>query len=355
MSNRIFTRSPYWVSIAGSPNDVCRVDLYIWNGTVGSSAPATPTRVLQKPIPTSDVATCVFNISPFLREYISFDYEPLNYNTLDYIDTAEFCNVIVKKYLNGVLSTTTTYVCLDGYTEYAFGYNDSLNDFFLDEGTYYYYYDSTGAISDLNKRTGTINLNNGTGWTVKYTDLVNASTYTATPITNNDLLSFPRVYSTYWVHGNKLEIINGSSVVQATYYFRPQEEGKYPVQYLDFINRYGVWQKVFLFKASKASITSIGGTDYTKNSESVNYVTSAAQKGDMNVNGTKSIKCNTGWVSEDFSDLMQQLLLSERILLNAEPVKLKTKSIDKHTHLIDKLINYTIEFEYAFDMVNNLM
>lgn len=355
MSNRIFTRSPYWVSINGSANDMCRVELYIWNGLVGSTAPVTPTRVLEKPIPVSEVTTCVFNVSPFLREYISFDYEPLNYNTNAYIDNSEFCNVVVKKYLNGVLSSSTTYVCLDGYLEYKEGYNDSLTDFFLDEGTYYYYYDSTALISDLNKRPGTINLNNGTGWILKYTDLVNAATHTSTPITDNNLLSFPRVYSAFWAHGNKLEIINGSSVVQATYYFKPMQEGKFPVQYLDFINRYGVWQKVFLFKASKTSISSNSGTDYIKNSESVNYITSKAQKGDMNVNASKSIKCNTGWVNEDFSELMQQLLLSERVLLNAEPVRLKTKSIDKHTHLIDKLINYTIDFEYAFDVINNLM
>jgi hypothetical protein len=354
MSNRIFTRSPYWASINGSANDVCRVDLYIWNGDSSTSAPVTVTRSLVKRIPSSLITYCTFNIAPFLREYIDFVNEPELYNSLANVYLKQYCNVVVKKYLNDVLESSTQFMCLDGYGEYLDGYNETLQTCLLKEGTYYYYYDSSGLVSDLDKRPGHLTVDAQDPWSIKYTDLVNGATTTVN-YTSTNLISCPRVYSTYWNHGNKLEILDGSSVVQATYYFYPLEESKYPVQYLDFINRYGAWQKEFLFKASRSSIALGKVNEYSHIQSSFNYDTSVGQRKVSNVNGTESIKCNTGWVDESFSDTIKQLLMSERVLLNGKPVILKTKNFETQKHLTDKLINYTIEFDYAYDIINTSM
>jgi len=354
MSNRIFTRSPYWVSITGSANDVCRVDLYIWNGSTASAAPATVTRSLSKPIPSSLITQCDFNISPFLREYISFRDEPMIYNTTSDLDTTNFVNVVVKKYLNGTLSSTTQYVGLDGYTEYQDDYNNSLQDTMLTEGTYYYHYDSTGANSDIALRPGHLVIDATSTWSVRYTDLVNGATVTQA-LSTTMLREIYRVYGTYWAHGNKVEVLNASSVVLQTYYFRPIEEPKYDVYYIDFINRFGVWQKEFLFKASRQSVELTKGSEHLKNQTNVNYDPRYAQRQVTNLNGVESIKCNTGWVEEGFSEVLKQLLFSERILLNGLSVKLKNKAFDKQKNINEKLINYTIEFEYAYDVINTMM
>jgi hypothetical protein len=354
MANRIFTRSPFNVTVTGTANQETSCELFIWNGTYSSSAPATATRTLSKKIPSSVVTTVNYNISSYIREYISFRDEPQIYNTVSDVNSVQFCNVIVKLYLAGVLQSTTTYVALDGYGYYEDDYNPSLSTCMLTPGTYYYNYDSTGLVSDTALRPGHLTIDGESTWTVLYTDLVSAATQ-STALVTTMLRKVYRVYPTYWANGNKVEVKNGAGTVQATYYFRPIEECKYDVYYLDFINRYGAWQKEFLFKASKQSIET-RNTEYNLMSSSYNYNPADATKAVMNANGNESIKCNTGWVDEAFgTNTMRELLLSERILLNGKPVKLKTKGIEIQKHINEKLINYAIEFDYAYDMINNVV
>jgi len=354
MANRIFTRSPYNVTVTGTANQETTCELFIWNGTYSSSAPATPTRTLSKKVPSSVVTTVNYNISNYLREYISFRDEPQIYNTLSDVNIVQFCNVKVKLYLAGVLQSTTTYVALDGFGYYEDDYNPTLSTSMLTEGTYYYHYDSAGAVSDIPLRPGSLTIDGLSTWNVKYTDLVNGAIHT-TNMSTTMLRKLPRVYVSYWANGNKVEVLDGSSVVQATYYFKPLEECKYDVYYLDFINRYGAWQKEFLFKASKQSFET-KNTDYNLMSSSYNYETKNATKAVMNSNGNESVKCNTGWVDEFFgSSTLKELLLSERILLNGKPVKMKTKGVEVLKHLNEKLINYTLDFDYAYDIINNII
>ena len=48
-------------------------------------------------------------------------------------------------------------------------------------------------------------------------------------------------------------------------------------------------------------------------------------------------------------------MLSDRILLDGEPVKCDTKSLDIQTHLDDRTINYNLKFSYANDFMNNIV
>lgn len=354
MANRIFTRSPFNVTVTGTANQETTCELYIWYGTYASAAPGTATKTLSKPIPTSVVTTVNYNISSYLRDYISFKDEPQIYNTLSDVNNAQFCNVIVKLYLAGVLQSTTQYVALDGYGYYEDDYNPTLSTCLLTEGTYYYNYDSSGLVSDVALRPGSLAIDGLSTWSVKYTNLVSAATQTVS-LTTTMLRKIYRVYPTYWADGNKVEVLDAVNAVQATYYFRPIEECKYDVYYVDFINRYGVWQKEFLFKASKQSI-SVMNTEYNIQAASYNYFTENATKQSFNTNGQESIKCNTGWVDEFFgTSSLKELMLSERILLNGKPVKLKTKQVEIQKHLTEKLINYVLDFDYAYDMINNIV
>ena len=69
---------------------------------------------------------------------------------------------------------------------------------------------------------------------------------------------------------------------------------------------------------------------------------------------TQTVKLNTGWVDENTIELLVDLLASETILLDDEPVVLKDKSIQKKTRLRDKMINYEMNFEYAFNLINDV-
>ena len=68
--SRIFTRSPYIVEINETGQVSTRVELYIWNDDI--TEPTSPQYVLSKDIPASNLPSTTYNISSYIREYISF-------------------------------------------------------------------------------------------------------------------------------------------------------------------------------------------------------------------------------------------------------------------------------------------
>jgi hypothetical protein len=156
-------------------------------------------------------------------------------------------------------------------------------------------------------------------------------------------------------NGNKLEILNSVSAVQATWYFYPLEECKYVPVIIDFVNKYGAYQREFFFKASNDTM-SVENTEYNLlQSDSYNYNVIEGQRRMFNTNGKKSIKVNTGWVNENFSDTIKQIMLSEKILIDSKPAKINTKSTELFKSINTKQINYSLDFEFAYDVINSIV
>ncbi len=129
-------------------------------------------------------------------------------------------------------------------------------------------------------------------------------------------------------------------------------EPKYTPLTCSFINRFGGWQFLTFFKASSENIET-ENKEYNLLSASINYNPLEGQRKRFNFQGKHSIKCNTGWVDENYFELIQDLLLSQTVLLDNKPVLVKSKAMDKKTGLNNKNINYEIEFEYNFGLINN--
>lgn len=351
----IFARSPYFVEISGSTNDDTEVRLYIWNNP--ASAPTDPTYTLSKPIPSTLITSTTFNISPYLREYISHEIFDITLpNTFGGKAVNEWCNVKIETYVNGVLDTTTTTLAVDGYGYFSDSYNPDLGSILIDEGTYYYAYDSSyNPFSNDLQVAGEVTIRTGTSWIAKYTDLVNGATSTQA-LTDNTYKSIPALYSGltgYMANGQKLEIIDGSAVVQATLYFRPEDVCKYTPVVCDFVNKYGSWQRTHFFKASRDTFE-VENTEFNLMPESVDYSLTIGQRQVFNVTGKESISVNTGFVTENYKEVIRQIMLSEVILIDNKPAKLKTKSTQMFKHINEKLINYSMEFDYAYNYMNNV-
>ena len=162
--------------------------------------------------------------------------------------------------------------------------------------------------------------------------------------------SIPRVSGSL----NKLSILSSSDVVLATWDFTPICEPKYTPVVIDFINKYGAWQREFFFKASKTNI-SIESNDYNVMQSSSNYDVLQGQKRSFNTNGMEAISVNSGYVNEDFSSNIKQLLMSERILIDNKPAVCKTKSLELMKNINNHMINYSLEFEFAYNSINNVI
>ena len=96
----------------------------------------------------------------------------------------------------------------------------------------------------------------------------------------------------------------------------------------------------------------MSNTEYDLLPDAVSYNVLRNVRQVFNVNGTETITCNTGWVPEAYGDIMKQLLLSEKILLNDEPVIVQSKDIKLQKNINDKNINYNLTFRYANPVLN---
>ena len=67
---------------------------------------------------------------------------------------------------------------------------------------------------------------------------------------------------------------------------------------------------------------------------------------------------NTGFIDESFNEVIRQLMLSEQIWVDngtdVLPINLNTKSLTFKKSVNDRLINYSLDFNYSFDKINNV-
>ena len=343
----IFARSPYLIRIAEATQNGSKIELFLSATTFSVS----PQYTLSKLIPASNNLETLYDISPYIREYIRFASCSAGGNAAVTNPTTERVNVRVKRYklVGSTYSATATdpqldYIAFDGSTYYESGYNFDLGNYGLDAGNYYY-----NPTSDAGK----IRVTTGASFTARYTNL-NTAVVTTLAVASSTF-DIPRVRTANVNEGNKVEILNGASAVEVTYYFYPLEECKYTPVIIDFVNRYGAWQREFFFKASNDTL-SVENTEYNLlQTDSFNYNTLEGQRKVFNANGKKSIKVNTGWVAENWKEVLKQIMLSERILIDNKPAKINTKSTELFKSINTKQINYTLEFEFTYDVINSVI
>ena len=137
-----------------------------------------------------------------------------------------------------------------------------------------------------------------------------------------------------------------------------------------FINRYGVQQDLWFFLKQVKSLNRTNesfqsNTIEYPDDEAAVYSTSVAPKKVFNTQATQSHSLSSGYYPEWANQYFEELLLSEYVWLQlprkenptlfyTTPVKVKTSSMLFKTSVNDRLIEYTIEFEEAFDHIQNV-
>lgn len=334
----IFVRSPRIVSRAGSVGDTMRVELRMFQA--GASVPTNATFTLSKVIPSSLALTAHFDIAPYCREFINH----LNYTqttVLTPVNLAEFIRVQVKVFRNGGSVITSNFVALDGYGYYDEEYNPDLGDIMLDQAEYLYEEGTNGGNVYIYQ--------DGTYGVAVYNDAVSISIANST----DDFASVPAVHPNFVNTGNTLQIYKSGSPFR-TFVFTPQCEPKYTPIKCDFVNKYGVWQRITFFKASVQNFTR-KSTEFDLMPTNINYNKFENRRQEFNINAQESIKVNTGFVPETYMEVMRQIMLSEKIMLDNEPVNIVTSSVELQEHINRKLINYQLDFVYSYNKLNYVL
>lgn len=363
-------RSPYIVSINnGSTQIATKLDILLWR--VGDLESNAVTKTIEKTKYSQTQYVNYYNISPFVYDYIdTFNPMELNFawnvKIVKYSDTGAGYEDIDNEYLvatNGYNSYdnpnydySTSMAVLANYgSEVNYYYNsntipeiDFVIDFSATTSDYQIRYNTTAFVDD-NYEIYTTDVN-------YINDGLTFQDRKPMIVAPDDGVIISTEFSIFRIEGIKSYLIFRSNLI-------PDCEQKYNPFALEFVNRLGGKQTMTLFKNSTQSIE-VKGSDYNTNTFTNGYPLYdeyLGQKRTFNKNGTKTIKCNTGWFKESDNINIQDVFLSENLFLKSadatinSAVVLKNSSQQFKTHLNDKVINYELEFEVASSLINNVV
>ncbi len=136
------------------------------------------------------------------------------------------------------------------------------------------------------------------------------------------------------------------------------EECKYTPYKVTFKDKFGAWQDLWMFKRSDESMST--KSESYKNNLITNgsYNTNRHQYRVFNKSGRKKIKLSSGYYPESYNQVFEELNLSEYVYITMDsvvkPVNIKDGEFQFKKKVNEKLINYTVDFDYAFDAINTV-
>jgi len=141
------------------------------------------------------------------------------------------------------------------------------------------------------------------------------------------------------------------------------EECKYEPKKFTFINKFGALQDIYFFKkqVNKMDVTKESYNTSTLNN-TYTYDRSAHTKRDFNIKGKESFTFSSGYLNEEYNEVFKQMMLSEKVWITnitdtkeqVLPINVKTSNITYKTSLNDRLVEYTIEFENSYNVLNDI-
>jgi hypothetical protein len=357
----IFVRSPYKILVdeATQVYTKCVVDIIDPAGVLPNK-----TVTLEKQIPDTVNRDCWFNISPYIKDEIE-NIAPSAITPTDE-DANMWRKVEVTTYWKVDINDEWTelevqeFVAVNGYNNYQGGYNQSITSdvvLLTNPDVKIYRSDNNQYFNLLiDFTTGTYDLiyryRNFAGTTIENVVVI-GSGY------ESGIYMYKVPYRTATAgleNGNTVQVrynTSGSVPAQPFIYFLNGDDCLYTPIKCAFINSKGGWQYLTFFKARTDSYE-VKSKGFNLLADAVDYNPLRGQRKEFNFDLKQSVKLNTGWVDENTIELLVELMTSETILLDNEPATLKDKSLQKKTRLKDKMINYEMNFEYSFNLINDV-
>jgi hypothetical protein len=151
---------------------------------------------------------------------------------------------------------------------------------------------------------------------------------------------------------------NGSTELGNKIYFTLECQQKYPNVRVKWKNRYGQFDYLNFYGVSQNSFDTNRSTYQpqigTWESSTLSYNSYDSQIKTYVVNSTQQLTVNSQWLSQDYNELIKQLLSADEAYWvydepngDVRPISIKTDSVTFKTGVVDKLIQYTFQFDWA--------
>ena len=393
MAQIINTRSPFYIKVSDSTLATATLQLYIYEGAKDTTPDAAD---LKYTITKSELEAnnyVVFEVSELIRDYIDVKYDG------EYDSYCVWANaVITATQSTGVPVSSPTvfpsdyanqFIAVDGYGYFEEGVNPEPSRSLLQSNEIMYrpedgninipvFAEDTNSVAYYNNgvivRSQTISDNDNTNQKIQYISVSGNSdnaTYEERVLEDGGTLESSKCleqFLNYLDIGKVDEIVVGydTDAGSAAHIIKVRnlDCSIYDPIRVTFVNKYGALQDLWFDKKSINSIE-VQSSDYKSSvmnfSSNPTYDTSAHQNRVLDLVGKESITMNTGYIDESFNEVFRQLMLSEQVwmtrLTDTEevlPLRPKTQSLQFKTRTNDKLVNYTVEFDFAFDKINTI-
>ena len=405
MAQIINTRSPFYIKVYHASLDTVALELYIYEGTKDTTPDAADLKYSIEKSELEGNNYVVFEISELVRDYIDTKYDG------EYDSYAVWVNPVITVFQAGsetpipneyVTFTPSDYdeqfIATEGYGYFEEGINPDFDKgIMMSPATIYRVEDRSINIPVSAETTNSVSFrlngeevfsksisdNDNTNQKIQYIasdDYSEADSYRERVLEaggvfeENSLLeafedSFDigevdEVYVNYTV-GTEVNEQSQTVTNTATHVIKVKtfDCSKYEPIRVTFVNKFGALQDMYFTRRSNESVN-IKSEDYkasVMDFANFSYDTSSHQMRTLNLMGNQSITLNTDFIDESCNEHIKQLMLSEQIwmtrLTDEEkivPLKLKSNSLQLKKRVNDKLIQYTMEFDVAADMINNI-
>ena len=384
MATKINVRSPFYKKTQDSSLAGATIELYIFPGVLSTDKPPSPQYTITKNTIDSNTYV-VFEISELVRDYLEIEFDG-EYNSQTVWVVADINQYPLADGGGTLIDTDNeNYIAFDGYGYFHEGTNPELSRGLLMSNNTIFrlndsnvripvYTEDTNSVSffyqGVEKRTIAISSSTNTNAQIDYVTVSgsdNTDTYEERVLEDGGTLETSSCLTDFL---NQLDIGLVDEVYIATddsvevVKILSTEECKYEPYKVTFVNKFGALQDLWFFKKSVEStnVTSEQFKASIFDQSTLSYKTYKHQQQAFLAQGKDRITMNTGYVNDDYNAVLEELLISEQVwyteITETEekviPVIPLTKSITYLTSVNDKLANYTVEFEHAFDKINNI-
>jgi len=364
MSSIANVRSPLFINPAlGTVNTYTRAEFEVRVWTGNSIKPVSPTYTLTK-YNTSGDNLFPLELSELVRDYLYTDYFTEAVDAVWVRYDAE--------YFTAAEPTTPsafggkTWLAFDGYGYFEEGINprEAVNpatasftpQLLQDNTTVYFIKGEDIKIPIFAESLATISyVIGGVSSTIVISDDGDS----------NQKIQYVNITGTENLNdGDTITITNGVFSNVTTITLREICELKYVPYRVVFYNKYGALQDLWFNKKSVENIN-VTSSNYKRNIIEFNTSVPTADYSiykhanrRFDVVANETIQLSTGYVVEALNEPIKQLLMSESVWIddgtNVYPVNVNTQSLQMKKGVNEKLIAYTLDFNFAFDKIQNI-
>ena len=379
--SKINVRSPYFVNLQGTTLLSATIEIKIYLGTANTSWQGSPQYTLSSTVVNKNIN---FEISELIKDYIPAAFNGTYPNPL-LVSYDDYTTVYVDYRTTETLSSGSPVVttvlgvrAFYGYGYFEEGANPQLLQGYLQSNTTILKSDddalripidneNTTSVAFFNKGEQIYTWTPSTGSKIidqieyvstasadvdNYRERVIASGGTFED--NPCIQEFLRNETIYPVDEVIVNAVEGVTVLN----IENISECKYTPYKLTFINKFGAYQDLWMFKNSKLAMNTNEEMYKSNIVSNGTYQTYDPQKKLLTKNGNQRLTLNSGYYPESNNEVFKQLFLSEKVWIEYNQqtlgVNIESKSFNYKTSVTDGVINYTIDLSFAFDTINNI-